>query len=344
MSRKWVLFLSAVIMLALALVVARVFREPLPPLSGEETAQVGDSVSGPLQAAPQASLPAPLPSPDAMIMSSGDSGDLPVTHVEPQVEEPTGVAPVVRDSTFGSAQVTEPPVSSAVPADVKSEAGDKSASSSPALPSPAYPVPEIDENQAPAVPVPEKIEPVLQAAPPSASAKSETTPPSAPAGSEGGDKPAPSSSGSAPRVADSPAPAPAAAPAAPSAPDKVGKADKPLKPGTLVTKSSLPAKAGGRVVTAAVLTMDGDVVTLNLQGTSAMRGKTFMLAGPDRVVLDIEGNWKVEAPRVPSNRMVRALRVGSQGSATRLVFDMKVKPVKVKVTNPDSDSLELTIR
>ena len=117
-----------------------------------------------------------------------------------------------------------------------------------------------------------------------------------------------------------------------------------IKPGTLVTKSSLPAKAGGQVVTSAVLTMDGDVVTLNLKGTSAMRGKTFMLVEPDRVVLDIEGDWKVEAPRVPSNRMVRALRVGSQDTATRLVFDMRVKPVKVKVTNPDADSLELTIR
>ena len=130
MSRKWVLFLCAVIMLALALVVARVFREPLPPLSGEDAAQVGDSVSGPLQAAPQTPLPSPLPSPEAMIMSSGDSGDLPVTHVEPQAEGPTGVAPVVKDSTFGSVQVTEPPASSAVPAAVKPEDGDKAPSSS----------------------------------------------------------------------------------------------------------------------------------------------------------------------------------------------------------------------
>lgn len=121
-------------------------------------------------------------------------------------------------------------------------------------------------------------------------------------------------------------------------------ADKPLKPGTLVTKSSLPAKAGVRVVESATLTMDGDVVTLNLRGVAPMRGKSFMLTGPDRVVLDIDGDWKVEAPRVPSNRMVRSLRVGTQDKATRLVFDMRVTPLKVKVTNPTPDSLELTIR
>lgn len=330
MSRKWVLFLCAVIMLALALVVARVFREPLPPLSGEDAAQVGDSVSGPLQAAPQTPLPSPLPSPEAMIMSSGDSGDLPVTHVEPQAEGPTGVAPVVKDSTFGSVQVTEPPASSAVPAAVKPEDGDKAPSSSSASP-PEHPARETDKSRGSTVPAPEKIEPAAQSAPSSTSDKPEVTPPSASAGPEVEGKPASS-------------PASAPTPAAPAASDKGGKADKPLKPGTLVTKSSLPAKAGGQVVTSAVLTMDGDVVTLNLKGTSAMRGKTFMLVEPDRVVLDIEGDWKVEAPRVPSNRMVRALRVGSQDTATRLVFDMRVKPVKVKVTNPDADSLELTIR
>lgn len=330
MSRKWVLFLCAVIMLALALVVARVFREPLPPLSGEDVAQVGDSVSGPLQAAPQTPLPSPLPSPEAMIMSSGDSGDLPVTHVEPQAEGPTGVAPVVKDSTFGSVQVTEPPASSAVPAAVKPEDGDKAPSSSSVSP-PEHPARETDESRGPTVPAPEKIEPAAQSAPSSTSDKPEVTPPSASAGPEVEGKPASS-------------PASAPPPAAPAASDKGGKADKPLKPGTLITKSSLPAKAGGQVVTSAVLTMDGDVVTLNLKGTSAMRGKTFMLVEPDRVVLDIEGDWKVEAPRVPSNRMVRALRVGSQDTATRLVFDMRVKPVKVKVTNPDADSLELTIR
>lgn len=253
-----------------------------------------------------------------------------MTHVEPQAEGPTGVAPVVKDSTFGSVQVTEPPASSAVPAAVKPEDGDKAPSSSSASP-PEHPARETDKSRGPTVPAPEKIEPAAQSAPSSTSDKPEVTPPSASAGPEVEGKPASS-------------PASAPTPAAPAASDKGGKADKPLKPGTLVTKSSLPAKAGGQVVTSAVLTMDGDVVTLNLKGTSAMRGKTFMLVEPDRVVLDIEGDWKVEAPRVPSNRMVRALRVGSQDTATRLVFDMRVKPVKVKVTNPDADSLELTIR
>lgn len=308
MSRKWVLFLSAVIMLALALVVARVFREPLPPLAGNGAVQVGDSVTGPLQTAPAEPLPSPLPPPEAMLMSSGDSASLPVTTVEPQIGEPAGVAPVVRDSTSGSGLVTEPP---RAPSALPPSSADKTEPAS-------SPAPIAPGAEAPASPAPE------------------TAPPTRAVKPEDGDQPAPSVPSAA---ASESAPAPSPPPAVPDA-----KADKPLKPGTLVTKSSLPAKAGSLVVTSATLAMDGDVVTLTLQGTGAMRGKTFILAGPDRVVLDIEGDWKMEAPRVPSNRMVRSLRVGARDQATRLVFDMRVKPLKVKVAHPAADSLELTIR
>lgn len=325
MSRKWVLFLSAVIMLVLALVVARVFREPLPV---EEVAAVGDTVSGQLQTAPVVPPSTPLPPAEAMIMSSGDS--LPVTNVAPDdTRETTGVAPLVRDATSGALVVTEAPRVPAVPpAEPSSPASDtpavSSAPSGPAPSSPSAPTetpPPADDKPVPTEPgtAPRPVEPAV----PSPSAPTPSTP------STVVTEPAPSS--------------PAPSPSTPT-PVKADTADKPLKPGTLVTKSSLPAKAGVRVVESAILTMDGDVVTLNLRGGAPMRGKSFMLTGPDRVVLDIDGDWKVEAPRVPSNRMVRSLRVGTQDKATRLVFDMRVTPLKVKVTNPTPDSLELTIR
>lgn len=324
MSRKWVLFLSAVIMLVLALVVARVFREPLPV---EEVAAVGDTVSGQLQTAPVVPPSTPLPPAEAMIMSSGDS--LPVTNVAPDdTGETPGVAPLVRDATSGALVVTEAPrAPAAPPTGPSSPASDTTAvPSAPSGPTPSAPsVPTETPPPADDKPVPTEPRNVSHPVEPTVSSSSAPKP-------------------SAPSTVAEPAPlSPALSPSTPT-PVKADTADKPLKPGTLVTKSSLPAKAGVRVVESAILTMDGDVVTLNLRGGAPMRGKSFMLTGPDRVVLDIDGDWKVEAPRVPSNRMVRSLRVGTQDKATRLVFDMRVTPLKVKVTNPTPDSLELTIR
>ncbi|MCH5276509.1 MAG: AMIN domain-containing protein [Desulfovibrionaceae bacterium] len=339
MSRRLVAFLGGAIMLAMAVLVARVFREPISPLPGEETAQVGDSVSGSLQTAPQASLPSPLPSPDAMRMTSGDSSALPVTRVEAQPTVPAGVASVVEASASAPVQVTEAPVPPgattdtvklpAAPQDAapsleaQAESG-KGKGASPASPAPAPAAQPAPEVSAPAAPAPQA-----------------GTPP-APDTEKG----RPSSSAGAAPAAKAQAAASASPASSPSAAasSSAGTSDSGLKPGTLVTKSSLPARAGTRVVTGAVLTMDGDVVTLKLQGNDAMRGKAFMLTEPDRVVLDLEGDWKMEVPRVPSNRMVKALRTGRQGAATRLVFDMRVKPVKVDVTKPGASSLELTIR
>lgn len=350
MSRRLVVFLGGAIMLAMAVLVARMFREHVSPLPGEEVAQVGNSVSGSLQTAPQASLPSPLPPPDAMRMSSGDSAALPVTQVEARPALSAGVAPVVEDSPSGSVQVTEAPVPAAASAG-------------------AVELPVAPQDAAPSA----NREPQAGAGTGSSAEKSPASPASAPAAQPAPKSAAPASGAPARQTAVAPAPAlaqsgnkPAASanagPAAqtgtsatsaakasapsstPSASSASGTSDKALKPGTLVTRSSLPAKAGARIVTAAVLTMDGDVVTLNLQGSDAIQGKAFMLTEPDRVVLDIEGDWKVEVPRVPSNRMVKALRTGSQGKATRLVFDMKVKPVRVNVAKSGASSLELTIR
>ncbi len=117
-----------------------------------------------------------------------------------------------------------------------------------------------------------------------------------------------------------------------------------VRPGTIVTRGTLPAQSGKLVVTSSTLTMDGDVVTLRLEANSPIKGKSFILASPDRVVLDLSGDWKLAAPRVSSNRMLRELRVGVREDGVRLVFDMKVKPSSATVKQVSSKVLELRIR
>lgn len=117
-----------------------------------------------------------------------------------------------------------------------------------------------------------------------------------------------------------------------------------VRPGTIVTRGTLPAQSGKQVVTSSTLTMDGDVVTLRLEANSPIKGKSFMLTSPDRVVLDLSGDWKLAAPRVTSNRMLRELRVGAREDGVRLVFDMRVKPNGATLKQVSSRVLELRIR
>jgi hypothetical protein len=110
-----------------------------------------------------------------------------------------------------------------------------------------------------------------------------------------------------------------------------------------VTRTSLPS-TGGNVVTSAVLTMDGNVVTLRLEGNAPLKGNAFLLADPDRAELDLAGVWEVSPPRVSSNRMIRSLRAGERENATRLVFDMRVKPRRITLEQVSPRILELRIR
>ncbi len=180
------------------------------------------------------------------------------------------------------------------------------------------------------------------------------TQPSTPPAPEAAKPAPPAAAESAPAKPAPAAPDPAAAqPAAePSVPQASatsaasatsGQAAAPER-APLVSKTSLPAKAGINVVTSATLTMDGDTVVLRLQGNAPLRGKAFLMGGPDRAVLDLQGVWSAEAPKVTSNRMVQALRVGNQGQTTRFVFDMRVKPGKVSLKQVNDKTLELTIR
>ena len=74
-----------------------------------------------------------------------------------------------------------------------------------------------------------------------------------------------------------------------------------------------------------------------------MVGHYSILKEPERVVLDLAGNWELEVPRVPSNRLIKAVRVGQHEDKTRLVFDMKTEG-KVALVPLNRNSLELRIQ
>ena len=116
-----------------------------------------------------------------------------------------------------------------------------------------------------------------------------------------------------------------------------------LSPVEDVLVSDDPAKTYDRVVTSAKFSMKGSLIKLTLRGNSPMIGHFYVLEDPDRVVLDLAGNWQIEVPKVPSNRLIGAVRVGQHEDKTRLVFDMK-NPGKAALVPLNRNALELRIQ
>ncbi len=98
-----------------------------------------------------------------------------------------------------------------------------------------------------------------------------------------------------------------------------------------------------RVVTSARFVMEGSLIKLVLRGNSPMVGHFSQLKDPERVVLDLAGSWNIQVPRVPSNRLIQAVRLGRHDDKTRLVFDLKTEG-KAALVPLTRNSLELHIR
>ncbi len=116
-----------------------------------------------------------------------------------------------------------------------------------------------------------------------------------------------------------------------------------LAPAEDILLADDPAKTYDRVVTSAKFSMKGSLIKLTLRGNSPMIGHYYVLEDPDRVVLDLAGNWKIDVPKVPSNRLIGAVRVGQHEDKTRLVFDMKTMGKAVLVPL-NRNALELRIK
>ncbi|MCL1889314.1 MAG: AMIN domain-containing protein [Desulfovibrionaceae bacterium] len=62
---------------------------------------------------------------------------------------------------------------------------------------------------------------------------------------------------------------------------------------------------------------------LRLEGNRPMQIRYFVLREPDRLVVDLSGRWQgLRAPAVPSNNLVKSVRLGRQNAADRLVLDL----------------------
>ena len=62
---------------------------------------------------------------------------------------------------------------------------------------------------------------------------------------------------------------------------------------------------------------------IRLEADSPLAVKSFVLSSPDRLVIDLPGSWRgLKVPDIPSNTLVKKVRIGRQGNADRIVLDL----------------------
>ncbi len=129
-----------------------------------------------------------------------------------------------------------------------------------------------------------------------------------------------------------PEPAPAPAKPAPVKPTPAAPAKVEAKPAPPAKPDTMPAQQAGaaHTINRFVVYSRERGATVRIGGTSKLEYSSMTLTNPDRVVVDLPGNWKFPPnPGVPKNDLVSAVRVGKNGDKTRVVIDLKMAARKV---------------
>ncbi len=88
----------------------------------------------------------------------------------------------------------------------------------------------------------------------------------------------------------------------------------------------------------------GDGVTVRLDSNVVPTYKTMRLVSPERLVLDLDGTWKLRAPGVPANNLVSNVRIGDHKEGTRIVIDLKKAPSDIRYLKYGETGLDVRIR
>lgn len=126
-----------------------------------------------------------------------------------------------------------------------------------------------------------------------------------------------------------PEPAQVAPPVAAPVPAQEVEKPKPAPPAKQETPK--PAKAApaqnDRSIQRFVVFARDKGATVRITGSGKMNYKSMTLENPNRVVVDLDGDWKFpDRFPVPKNELVNSVRIGKIDNKTRVVIDLKEKP------------------
>ncbi len=124
---------------------------------------------------------------------------------------------------------------------------------------------------------------------------------------------------------------------------------KTIEPKQEVVKKTTPkpseaTKSGAKEIKKITVSTVGDGVTVRIDSLQTLGYKAMRLNSPERIVLDLNGTWKVKAPGVPKNEFVSNVRIGVQKNGTRIVIDLKKAPSSIRYLKYGEVGLDVRIR
>jgi hypothetical protein len=118
----------------------------------------------------------------------------------------------------------------------------------------------------------------------------------------------------------------------------------PPKVAAMPTPAAKQASGGAKNITSAVVYVTKEGVNLRLGGDAPLACKPMLLRNPDRLALDFEGQWNVNVPAVPQNKLIKSIRVGRQADSTRLVVDLHQAPASYRLIKTSPQGLDVRLR
>ncbi len=88
----------------------------------------------------------------------------------------------------------------------------------------------------------------------------------------------------------------------------------------------------------------GKWFTVRLMGNIMPRYTYLRLSKPERLVIDLRGEWDVPSKAVPENPFVSNMRVGQHKNGTRIVFDLAKSPGKIVYWKHESTGLDIRMQ
>lgn len=118
----------------------------------------------------------------------------------------------------------------------------------------------------------------------------------------------------------------------------------PPKAPALPEPGAKQTNGGAKNITHVTVYATQEGATLRLSGNKPLVYKSMVLQKPDRFVLDVEGQWNMELPSVPQNKIVKAVRVGRQADSTRIVVDLHRAPAAYRLVKTSPQKLDVRLR
>ena len=133
---------------------------------------------------------------------------------------------------------------------------------------------------------------------------------------------------------------------APAAPPRTVAPSLPPPPKIPVMPepSAKQTSGGTKNITNIVVYATQEGATLRFVGDKPLEYTSMLLRDPDRLVLDLEGQWNMNVPGVPQNRLIKTIRVGRQADSTRMVIDLHRPPASYRLVKTSPQGLDVRLR